>query len=87
MPHFPSLDPDIRKRLEARGIDPERSADAWLEAIRAGDFPLNTHGLPIPEPRVGRNYHRLVYLRKREVLTPIPLAVVLPGTRPHNAAT
>jgi hypothetical protein len=68
--HFASLNEEIRARLEARGIDPERSVDAWLEAIREGAFPLTPEGLP-RRPRPYRS------TRSRS-LTPIPLAVVKP---------
>jgi len=38
--HFPALSPEIGARLEARGIDAERSCEEWLEAIRDGSWPL-----------------------------------------------
>lgn len=50
MTHYPSLEQSVRDRLEARGIDPERSTTAFLLAIRDGSFPIRD-GLPSP-PRV-----------------------------------
>ena len=70
------IKPDVTARLEARGIDWERSAEAWVEAIRDGSFPVGLDGLPL-RPR----YRGLAATRETarlRVLSPIPLAVVLP---------
>lgn len=67
--HYPQLSGDVRKRLAQRGIDPERSTEAWLQTILDGSFPLTAEGLPRPrqDPR-----------RRRTMVVPIPMAVVVP---------
>jgi hypothetical protein len=68
--HFPTLMLEVRARLEARGIDPERSAEDFVDAILEGSFPINADGTPA-RPRLKGLVHG-------PSLTPIPLAVVLP---------
>lgn len=43
-PHFPNLEPEIRARLEARGIDPEVSCELMLFEIRYGRWLLDPPG-------------------------------------------
>jgi hypothetical protein len=62
--HFPALSPAIGARLEARGIDAERSCEEWLEAIRDGSWPLEE----LTRRQAG----------KRRAPQAIPLAVVVP---------
>lgn len=71
-------------RLAVRGIDPERSCEAWLATILDGSFPLNTDGTPTgPTNRTRRNGAKVSHHSGRSpgawrVPIPIPLAVVIP---------
>jgi len=70
------IKPDVHERLAARGIDPERSAEEWVAAIRDGSFPVGSDGLP-RRPR----YMGPAATREKErlrALIGLPLAVVLP---------
>ena len=76
------LDADIRARLAARGIDPERSVDAWLTAIRDGSYPLSRLA-PKQSPRSAQsralNARHAPHLPGGQyVPVPMPLAVVIP---------
>ena len=65
----------MTERLAARGIDPEASCEAWIEAILAGAFPIYANGMP----RGQRDHLLWVHNRGRGLsLQPLPLAVVMP---------
>ena len=70
------IKPDVYERLAARGIDPERSAEAWIAAIRDGSFTLRSDGLPL-RPNY-RGSPAGWEPERRRVPIPLPLAVVLP---------
>lgn len=72
--HFAKLPADVTERLAARGIDPERSVETWLQAIRDGDFPITAAGLPLAPRPVTYQPRR----QRRHALTLIPMAVVRP---------
>jgi hypothetical protein len=80
--HFPNLPADIHERLAARGIDPDRAAESWLQAIRDGRFPVSAFAA---RPA---GYKRLRPQANREssspgasyIPFPIPLALVLPAS-------
>ena len=74
LPHFDSLSPDIHERLAARGIDPERSAEAWLAAIRDGSWPLTGMGRRAGRRSIEKSRHHASVPGARFVPVPIPLA-------------
>ena len=81
MTHFPALPSDVHERLRLRGIDPERSCEAWLEAIRDGRYPLTE----LTRRRAGVSSYPGRYAGQdrspgaKLVPVPIPLAIVLPA--------
>ena len=77
--HFPGLDAETRARLEARGIDPERSYALFLARVRDGTFRFERRRsfsgfrdeLPESEP--------VIPLEARgDCPAVIPMAVVIP---------